>query len=220
MTSENINLSAELRNTGKSTNRRLRREKRVPAVVYGPKVKNIEFSLEEKEMVKYLKSKFENTIFKLTSDDKNLNGLNVLRKATDIHPVSRRPTHIDFYALDLTATVEVTVEVKFEGDAIGIKNGGVLNVAHRDVDIECLPSDIPEYLAIDISNLDINDSVHVSDLVIPTGVTVLTPLTQTVCTIATVAEEAEPVVAAAAEGEAAEAAPAGDGEKKEDAKKE
>ena len=119
MTGDNINLVAELRNTGKSTNRRLRREKRVPAVVYGPKVKNIEFSLEEKEMVKYLKSKFENTIFKLTSDDKNLNGLKVLRKSTDIHPVTRRPTHIDFYALDLAAKVQVTVEVRFDGEAIG-----------------------------------------------------------------------------------------------------
>ena len=225
MTGDNINLIAELRKTGKGTCRGLRRGKRVPAVVYGPKVKNIEFSVEEKEIVKYIKSKYENAIFNLQSDDSNLKGLKVLRKETDIHPVTRRPTHIDFYALDLTTEVRVSVEVIFDGKAAGIREGGVLNVSKREVEVECLPSNIPRSLVLDITDLELNESLQVSALTAPEGVKILTPDDEALCTIATVEEE---VVAAPAEGEAAEgaeaaagdaAAPAAEGEKKEEEKK-
>ncbi len=213
--SESIQLTAAPRTSGKHYSRKHRNQMEVPAVVYGPKIENMNLFLRENELVKYNKSKFENTIFVLNSEDKGLNGLKVLKKETSLHPVTRRPVHIDLYAMDMTQTVRVYVEVKFDGKAEGVKNGGVLNVANREIEIECLPDDIPEAIHIDITNMQIDDNLHVSDLTIPEGVEVLSSEKLTLCTVSMVEEVKEtPVEAApAADGEAA---PAAEGEAKEE----
>lgn len=225
-TNEVLNLSAENRNIGKHNSRALRREMRVPGVVYGPKIGNLNVSLLEKEVVKYLKHKYDNAIFTLTSGDKSLNDLKVLKKEVSIHPVTRRPTHIDLFALDLTQTVRIEVEVRFDGKAEGVKEGGVLNVVHRYVEVECLPTSIPEFISIDVTPMGVGDSLHVSDLVVGEGIEILTLPGETLCTVAIVEEEkAAPVAAAApAEGAAAPAAgaaapAAADAAKKEEPKK-
>ena len=210
--SEQIELTAAPRTTGKHHSRSHRTNMEVPAVVYGPKMENMNLILRENELIKYMKSKFENTIFTLKSDDKGLNGLKVLRKETSIHPVTRRPVHIDLYAMDLTQTVRVFVEVKFDGKAAGDKDGGILNVANRELEIECLPDAIPEALHIDVTSLQNGESFHVSDLSVPEGIEMLSPDTLTLCTVSVVEEEA---AATPTEGEAA-AEPAKAEEKKED----
>lgn len=204
---ESLELTAEVRTSGKHWSRGLRDNKQVPAVVYGPKVKNMNISLSEKEVEKYSKQQFENTIFVLKSKDSKINGVKVLKKATQVHPLSRRPVHLDLFAIDLTKTIRVSVEVRYEGRALGIKEGGVFNAVRRDVEVECLPSEIPAFIAIDITQLGLGDSMHVSELTAPTNVKIITLPTETLCTVVTVEEEkAAPVAAAAAADGAAPAA--------------
>jgi large subunit ribosomal protein L25 len=208
MAVENIELQVSTRTSGKHYSRALRRDEKVPAVVYGPKVKNVDVWVTEKDLVKYNKQKFENTIFVFKSEDKDLNNLKVLKKAVDINPVSRRPRHVDFYALDMTRAVRVNVKLQFEGKAAGLRDGGFFNEVRREVEIETLPTNIPDFLTIDISPLGVGDSLHASDLTVPEGMKLITLPTETLCTIVVLEEEAAQVVAAPAAGaEGAAAAP-------------
>lgn len=203
-----LELNVELRKVGKHSSRGLRKDKQVPAIVYGPKVKNLNVTLKESEVVKYAKQQFENSIFVLKSNDSKINNLKVLKKSMDVHPVSRRPLHLDLFALDLTKSVRVFVEVRFDGKPIGTKEGGVLNTVKREVEVECLPTNIPQFVSIDVTNLGIGDSIHASELQMPANVKLITLPTETLCTVSVVEEEkAAPVAAAAATAEGA-AAPA------------
>lgn len=212
MTNEaSITLNVELRKTGKHFSRALRRDQKVPAVVYGPKIENFDVVVAEGELNRFMKQKFENSIFTFESTDKNLKGLKVLKKEVTVHPVTRRPTHVDFFALDLTQTVRVYVEIRFEGKAAGTREGGLLSLINREIEIECLPTQIPPFIAVDVSALGVGDSLHVSDVKTQDGIKILTPVTSTLCTVSIVEEEkATPVVAAAAAtpAEGAAAAPA------------
>jgi large subunit ribosomal protein L25 len=201
---DELEFNIEVRQVGKHWSRGLRRDARIPAVIYGPKVKNSNISLIEKEVVKYSKSRYDNAIFVLKSKDSALNNLKVLKKATAVHPVSRRPVHLDLFAIDLTKVIRVAVEVRFEGRSVGVKEGGILNAVKREVEVECLPTQIPQFLAVDITALGINDSMHVSELKPPEGVKIITLPTETLCTVTLIAEEVvvAPVAAAAVEGAA------------------
>ncbi|OFZ12072.1 MAG: hypothetical protein A2Z20_07545 [Bdellovibrionales bacterium RBG_16_40_8] len=205
-----LEFNVEARTSGKHWSRGLRRDKKVPAIVYGPKIKNVNISLLESEVVKFAKQQYDNAIFILKSADSRLNNLKVLKKSSDVHPVSRRPVHLDLFALDLTKTVRVFVEVRYEGKAIGIKEGGILNTVKREVEVECLPTDIPKFLSIDISNLGVGDSLHASELKMPENVKLITLTHETLCTIVVVAEEVV-TVATPVEGAAASAAPGAEG---------
>lgn len=180
----------------------------VPAVVYGPKVKNGTFSVAINDAVKYSRRGFENAIFTLKSMDKALDGIKVLSKSVDIHPVTRRPIHLDFFAPDMTKAVRVKVELKFEGKPLGLADGGIFNAIRRDIEIECLPTEIPEFITVDVSGIGIDESMHVSDVKIPDGLKLITSLDETIATVAVVQEEvAAPVAAAADPAAAAGAAP-------------
>ncbi len=206
---ENFEFNVEVRQVGKHDSRRLRREGNIPAIVYGPNLKNVSVFVPEKEVVKFAKQQYENTIFVFKSKDSKLNNLKVLKKATTVHPVSRRPVHLDFFALDLNKTIRVAVEVRYEGRAAGVKDGGVLNTVRRDVEVECLPTQIPQFLSIDVSPLGIGNSLHASDLQVPEGVRLITLPTATLCTVVMVEEiVAQPVATAAATAEGAAATPA------------
>ena len=109
--------------------------------------------------------------------------------------MTRRPQHVDFFALDLKKAVRVNVEIKLEGKPLGLAEGGLLNVVNRQIEIECLPTDIPESITADISNLGLGDALHVYDLKIPAGLKVLSA---TELTIAVVNVQEEEVVAAVA----------------------
>lgn len=198
MAVENVTISAEPRTSGKHFSRSYRREQKIPAVIYGPNIKNLEVCLGEIELTKYNKLKFENAIFVLKSEDKTLNGLKVLKKEVSVHPVTRRPTHVDLYALDMKKAIRVDVELRFEGKAAGIKEGGILNMVRRDVTVEVLPDAIPEFITVDITNLGLGDSMHASDIQVPDAVKLITLPTETICTIVTVEEEKATVVEAAA----------------------
>lgn len=209
MATQEIKINANAREAGKATSRGLRGDRWIPAVVYGPKTKPLNISIHENDAVKYGKQAFENSLLTLESKDSSLNGLRVLRKSTDIHPVSRRPVHIDFFAPDMTKAVRVNVEVRTTGKARGTSEGGLVTVVRREVEIECLPLEIPSHFELDITDLDLNSSMHVSDIKFPEGMKVVTSMDETLVTCAEVKEEvAAPVVAAADAAAAPGAAPA------------
>jgi large subunit ribosomal protein L25 len=213
MATQELKINANIREAGKSTSRGLRTKRHVPAVIYGPKTKPLNISIHENDAVKYSKMGFENSIFTLQSDDKSVNGLKVLRKSLDTHPVSRRPIHMDFFAPDMTQKVRVNVEVRIVGKAKGAADGGLVSLVHREVEIECLPLEIPPFFELDVTDLELNASMHVSDIKFPENVRVITGMEETIVTCAEVKEEvltptptADAAAGAAAPGAAAPAA--------------
>lgn len=222
MKDKSIEMEVNLRETGKGSSRSLRKNKLIPAVVYGPKVKNMNFSVNEQFLNRYLPSKFENTIFILKSKDKNLDKLKVLKKDVSFHPLTHRAIHADFYAIDLTQSVRVNVDVHFVGKPKGVtESGGIFQEVRRNIEVECLPEEIPEHFEIDVSHLNLHESIHVNDIKIPENIKVVTSSKLTLATVVEPVEEKEPEPtvdplkedAAAAEGATPEK---GEEEKKEE----
>jgi large subunit ribosomal protein L25 len=206
---QTLTLEASIRETGKHNARSLRKDKKVPAVVYGPKTTPLSLFISEIDAVRYNKHGFENSIFTITSKDKDLDGMKVLKKSVDIHPLSRRPVHMDFFAPDMTQTVRVEVEVRLNGKAIGTTEGGLVSQVRRTVEIECLPLEIPEFFELDITNLGLNESLHVSDLGTPSNFKMITATGETIASCAVVTEEEAAPTPAAADAAAGTAAAPG-----------
>jgi large subunit ribosomal protein L25 len=208
---ERIELTVEPRSTGKHNSRGLRKEKQIPAVVYGA-TKNTNICLHENLIKKYNTRAYENALFSLKCSDTGVNNSVVLMKDVSVHPVSQRPLHVDFLAIDPNKTIRVFVEIKLEGKAIGIAEGGLLNLVTREVEVECLPIAIPETINVDISNLGVGQAIHVSDLKLPESVKMISLGELTVAVVNKESEKAEtaaPVAAAeAAPAAGAKAAPA------------
>ncbi len=202
---QRLELTVEPRQTGKHNSRALRVARKVPAIVYGS-TDNANIFVNEGDIVRYNTRNYENALFNLKSSDKNANGKVVLIKFVDVHPLTRRPVHVDFFALDMKKTVRVSIEVKLEGKPIGLAEGGLLNVVNRQIEIECLPGDIPESFTADVSNMGVGDALHVSDLSIPEKYKVISG---SELTIAVVNLQEEEVVATPAAADAAAVPAAG-----------
>lgn len=156
---------------GKGSAREARRQGNIPAVIYGDKKSPIPIVVEQKILVRYLSTGgFFNTLF-----DININGeLNrVLPRDVQLHPVTDVPEHVDFLRVSATTKISVEVPVEFVGDDVspGIKSGGVLNVVRYTVEVSCTPDLIPSSLLLDLSSSEIGDSLHISAVDLPEGVT-------------------------------------------------
>ena len=185
-----INVSPRLER-GKKNNK-IRREKQIPAIVYGNKQKNLSLSLDIRLAEKYSKREFENKIFTFDSEDKNLKGLKVIKKAVSYHKVKRLPIHMDFLSLDMTKPLRIPIDLKFTGSPKGVKEeGGIFNIILRQIEIECLPSDIPSFIELDVSGLSLNQNFHVSDLKLSEKLKLITRTERTVCTVAPAEAEEE-----------------------------
>lgn len=212
------------REIGKHASRTSRTQGMVPGVVYGPKTKPMNVVAEEKLIKKFHGRKFESTIFTLKTDVSGLDNVAVLLRDIQVHPVTRRPVHVDFYALDMSANIVVSIGLRFEGKPVGLSDGGVLELIVREVDVECKPNEIPSEIVVDVSGMGVGDALHVSDLKAPAGVKFISQSTLTLATLVVPKEEAaapaaaaEAAPAAAAAGKAAPAAaaaPAKDEKKK------
>lgn len=208
MAKERVDIPVTTRTAGKHHSRGSRIAGQIPAVVYGPKTEPVNVLTDEILIRKYQGSKFESTIFNLKSDDAKLNKVSVILRSVQVHPVTRRPVHIDFYAPDMSKPVRVNVGLRLDGKPIGLSEGGVLEHIVRDVEIEVLPNDIPEFLTVDVSAMGLGDAMHVSDLVVAKGIKVLALPTMTIATVSVPKEEVAAPVAAATPDAAAGAAPA------------
>jgi large subunit ribosomal protein L25 len=206
---KHIEITVNKRDTGKGSARTLRRNKQVPAIVYGQKVKNLPMSTDEISVVRYKGALKDNSLFKFVSEESSLNGLMALMKDYERDPVSLRPVHVDFLAVELSQTVRVKVEVRFDGKALGFAEGGILTIVNRAIEVECKVSDIPENITADISNLNINESLHLSDVKMPNGVKAVSSPDLTLATITIITEEE--LAAATTASTAAAAGPAAEG---------
>ena len=207
-------LVAESRDgTGKGVARRLRQAGSIPAVVYGRKRPSQSISLSPDALAKVLRgSAGLNTLIDLSITGSSTT--TVLVKHLQRDPVRGRYLHADFYEVDLTQRVTVSVPIHLKGKAAGIEMGGILDHPLRELLIECLVREIPQAIEVDVSALAVNESIHVSDLVLAPGLTIKTEGSLAVASVVLPAAEevAEPAVVegAVAEGEAG-AAPAAEG---------
>lgn len=209
--SEQLKLSAETRErAGKGASRAMRREGRVPAVIYGQKQDPIAIHVEEKALAKALSGgHFMNTIVMIDVAGAQHR---TLPKDVQFHPVSDRPLHVDFFRIGEHSTVTVAIPIRFTGeeDSRGLKRGGVLNAVRHDLDLVCDAAEIPEEVVIDLAGTDIGDSIHISQVTLPKGTT--SAITDRDFTIATIVApsglkmEAEDAQAAEAEAEGEPAA--------------
>lgn len=201
---QRIELNVENREAGRKNSRGLRVNKMVPGIVYGS-LEPVSISLHVNDVLKYNSRAYENALLNIKSPNAKLNGKVALFKEVTVNPLTRVPEHVDLFALDLNKTVRVSVEIKVEGKAIGIAEGGLLNIVTRQVEVECLPTNIPDSISVDVTELNVGDSIHASALTIPEGVKLIS---RPELTIVAVVEQAEEEVAAPVAAAAGGAAPA------------
>ncbi len=183
--SDALTLPAETRErNGKGASRLLRREGRVPAVVYGGKEAPLSIHLEEKELRRQLGlGHFSNSVVMIEVGGKTIR---TLPKDVAFHPVSERPLHVDFLRLGKDATVEVAVPVHFvnEEESPGLKRGGVLNIVRHELELVCDANRIPDQIDIDVTGLEVGASIHISAVKLPDGsVSAITDRDFTIATI-------------------------------------
>jgi large subunit ribosomal protein L25 len=171
MMSDQLVLSAETRERGgKGASRELRREGRVPAVVYGGKEEPLMIHVEEKLLMKQLMTgHFMNSVVMIDVGGKQIR---TLPKDVAFHPVKDRPIHADFLRIAKDAKVQVAVPVIFQNEEAspGLKRGGVLNVVSHELELVCDAASIPNEIHIPLDGLDIGDAVHISHVKLPDGV--------------------------------------------------
>lgn len=227
-----IVVTAESRTeSGKNANRRLRVKGLIPGVVYGAKKETLPVAVSPKDIGAILKSASgENTLFDL---DLRGSRRKVILKEFQREPLKGRLLHADFYEVALDKKIEVKVHVEVVGVPVGVKTqGGILDFVTRELEIECLPTEIPDKIAVDVTALELGKHLRVSDLQIPANITVRTePGVVVVHVVAPRAEEVAAPVEAVAGAEAvgepevikkgkAEGEAEGEAEKEKPAKKE
>ena len=214
-----VELNANLRkSSGNGPARALRREGSVPAVLYGPTTTPVMLAVNVRDLEHAVqKGSIRRTIFSLTVQDGGTAGPKpAVIKELQTHPVSGRFLHVDFYEIDMNRKLRIRVPLMTQGKARGEEDGGMLQIIEREIEVLCLPQEMPERLEIDVSGLGIGEALHVKDLSLPAGVELPSGENYTLVTVVSPKAEAVPV-AAAVEGEAAEGAEAATAEKTETA---
>ena len=195
---------------GKNAARRLRAKGMIPAVVYGGKGDSVAVSVDPKTLLRVLRSEAgRNTILSLDLGDGGKTS--AILKSWQVDPVDEKFIHADFYRIAMDVAIKVKVPILTKGEARGVKvDAGILEIIMREVEVECLPGDIPERIEVDVTDLGIHGALRVSDLKISDKVKILDEADQIVVHVVSVKEEVAPTAAAPVEGEAgaAPAAPA------------
>ena len=188
--------------TGKGPSRRSRASGRIPGIFYGPKVEAaLAIEVDQKEFAKKLQALEGSHLIQFESDVPELRQRMVLLREVQTHPVTGRVLHTDFYEVDLTKKLEVTVPLHFEGKPVGAQLGGILQPIVREITVLCLPTEIPDYIAVDVSGLGIHDSIHIEDLQLPPNTEAVFETNDTVVTVSPpTVEEVKVEVAEAVEG--------------------
>ncbi|MGB9907371.1 MAG: 50S ribosomal protein L25 [Candidatus Saccharicenans sp.] len=176
---------------GKNASGRLRGQGLVPAILYGQSMASVPLTLKKKDIIEILKSETgENTIFRVAYDSEEKD---VMIKEVQINPVTDELTHVDLISISMDKPVRVSVPVELVGEPVGVKvEGGLVDFLLRELDIECLPREIPESIKIDISPLHLHQSFKVMNLELPAGIKILHEPQTAIVVISSVAEEAAP----------------------------
>ena len=203
MTKESAILSAELRSeTGKGATRQLRRAGRLPAVVYGRRDETQSLTLDTQELVRLLTEiRAATTVIDLEVGGEKPR--RVLIREIQRHPFRPELLHVDFFEIRADVKIKVQVPLHLEGEAYGVEMGGILQQIRYELEVECLPNEIPPDFKVDVTDLDIGNSIHISD-VESSGATILDDEGLTVCTVVPPAVEEEPEIEELEEGEEGE----------------
>ncbi|MGD0099011.1 MAG: 50S ribosomal protein L25 [Acidobacteriota bacterium] len=194
-------IEAQLRTPGgKNANRRLRKMGQIPAVIYGPGKPPVVISVNPSQVKAIFHSESgRNTIFGLSVDGSEQN--NAMVKDYQLDPVHGNLIHADFLEIAMDRLLELTVNIEIKGEAEGVKiDGGIMDFVTRSIEVECLPSDIPDSIKVDVTPLKINDYIRVKNIQTDAKVKILTdPEVVIVTIVPPIKEEEVPVEAAAAE---------------------
>ncbi|MBC8198992.1 MAG: 50S ribosomal protein L25/general stress protein Ctc [Desulfobacterales bacterium] len=207
---ELIELKTNIRTSvGNSQARALRRKKQIPAVLYGPGKKTVLLSVYLSELERALKkSKGGQALLNLVVQNGKTYTKPAIIKELQTHPVERDILHVDFYEIDMNRKIKVKVPVVTKGKSKGVELGGILQIIRRELEVLCLPLEIPESIEVDISDLDVGDSVHVKSITLKDNIEIPADVDFTVLTIVSpkAVEEAVPEEVEEEEAEAEEAA--------------
>jgi len=190
--------------SGSAAARRIRRSGRIPGVLYGRSGKAISIDLDALEFSTGVKGISESTIVKVEVDGKSYDAF---VKDTQRNIVDGNILHVDFYEVESGVSVRARVTIQLKGAAIGVREGGVLEFPLHEIEVECLPKDLPERIELDVSNLGVNQAIHVRDVPLSDAIRVISSLDHVVALVKYAKEEkvAAPVEEAAAEAGAAAA---------------
>ncbi len=196
--------------TGKGVARRLRAAGQVPAVLYGKDQEPISLTLNAREALHLFHSiSVENTIVNVRIDD-DKEELETLVREIQMHPFRPDIVHVDFYCIERGVALEVDIPADYVGTAQGVRDGGILEIILHEFRVKCLPADIPEKIEVDVSALDIGDSIHASEISMEGAVELLTDPGQTVCLVSAPRVEEEEEEEEIEEGEEGEEAVEGE----------
>jgi large subunit ribosomal protein L25 len=190
---EKIKLTANVRtDTGNGPARVLRRDGKIPAVLYGPDTKPILLSIQTHDFELLLKD-YNVSQMVLDLDVKNGKTIkkSVMVKELQTHPVSQNLLHVDFYEISMTRKIKVNVPIVTTGKSAGEEFGGVLQIIRRELEVLCLPGEIPESIKVDISELEIGDSLHVEDITVGGDIEIPAEVNFTVLTVTSPKVEVE-----------------------------
>lgn len=199
----NVKLTAEPRSgSGKNDNNKLRASGKIPAVVYGygEETRSVAIDAHETELL-FSKIHVENTVISLSIDGEK-GAVKTLVREVQKHPARGNVLHVDFYQIHAGEMVHIQIPLSFVGASVGVKNGGMLQHTMDELDIRVSADNIPERLEVDVSELEVGDSIHVRELKVPAGVEVLDAPDRSVCSVippqAGIADAVAPEAAAAA----------------------
>jgi large subunit ribosomal protein L25 len=159
-------VKAQTRSTaGKGSSRSLRREGKIPAILYGSDIENVALSVSNYDMEHLFKKvSYSQALLNLVVENGQSFEKMVMIKEIQADPVSHQYLHIDFYEVRMDRKITATVPVVLKGTAKGIMNGGIVQNIRRELEVVCFPADIPQNIIIDITDLDIGDAIHVEDI--------------------------------------------------------
>jgi large subunit ribosomal protein L25 len=207
-----IPLQVEIRTLrGKGPARRLRAAGRIPAIFYGKGRDTLAISIDEHAFTTEVERKGKNSIFDLeVQENGNVTTNTAFLKDRQYNPITGRNLHLDFIEISLKDIIEVTVPLDLVGKCIGVENGGNLTTTFRYIRVACLPVDIPESITVDVTNLDVGDTLHISDLDLPKEIEVREDPEQAIVSV--VAPKRAELEVTPEEGEGAEEEGAAEGE--------
>ncbi len=196
---ERRELTVELRtNTGKGISRQLRNSGRIPGVVYGKGMEAVPVSVNLKELSAAIAGEGGHNNLLTLKGCEGLNENVVIVADLAMNPLKGCAIHVDLHKINLTEKIKVAVPVNLVGTAAGVVAGGLLDLAKHTLEVECLPTQIPEHINVDVTSLTVGHSIHVGDLTVPAGIKVLDDPKASVVSILGKAKEEEEVVEAAA----------------------
>lgn len=221
---ETISINATMRDKlGKSAVRKIRTKALIPAVVYGHNFNALSLSLNAAEINKLFKTGRENAeeyrLFKLLiQGGQDAQEAMVMIKEIQRHPVSESIRHIDFFAVKMDEKIIAPVHIRIVGKSAGVKLGGILRHILRELEVKSLPNDIPPHFDIDVTEMQIGDSIHVKDLKVPENIQILTDPEAAIISVLTPTVQKEEEKAEGAEGAVVAAEPEAKDAKAKDTK--